>query len=506
MQHRSEYYAEPNITADDAIDLIADGTYDVAMGAYTITAERAEQVSFIHQFHGGGQSILTLRPSEEDVSWMFLKPFHWTLWLAWCVAVVVIAHIIWILEYDTPTFRLVDEDQSSEFSGQSRKLRRMTYSEFLLEGLTISFSSVFYTHEPPRGKHTRVFLLGWQFVILVLVAAYTANMASFLTISGYADSISSDFHDLFDENTCVATVSGGYNALVLEAENVTFIECETAAECVEMLLEEEEEDDDSNSSISNNGDCTPNAFVFDDVIVEYYSNIRHSGDCKLATSGNVFNSFVSAFPTRYNYIPNDVLDEMDIAMIKLWSNGNITEWEIEHIHSLYGNNPCGEVSDTDSDDTTPITVYNMGTMWVFIFGFSILFCVVIICTVERSKDTIEQKIGKIETLINDNVVTLEQMKSTDDDKLYDSGDGDGDATSGPSDGDGDETENDNENNEGNGGGETKTKTNTNNQTISFKQHKESYRREENTEKPDDTDNIVSGRVKLKFSAFCIFTK
>ena len=139
-------------TQQQSIELVSNGTYDVALGAFTITSSRSAQVRFIHQFYGGGQRILTFDPNVVNSNnWFFLVPFSNQLGYAWGVCIVVVAHLLWIMEWDTPTFKERDETTG--------RLKRMSYQAALLEALTISASVLYYTHEPPRGKHSRGLLL-----------------------------------------------------------------------------------------------------------------------------------------------------------------------------------------------------------------------------------------------------------------------------------------------------------------------------------------------------------
>ena len=344
----TEYYWKPNLGANDAINLVANGTYDAALGAFTITDERAALVHFIQQFHGGGLKILSKKPDEVSTSWMFLRPFGFSLWLACFLTIVFVAVMIWGLEWDTDTF--LDDDGN-----------RLQFHAVFIEAVTISSSVLFYTHEPPKGIHTRVFVLVFQYVILIWIAAYTANMASFLTLSSDPEPEVVAFIDLYKETSRVATVRNGYSEQVLNTKSVEIYKlCDTTQECLDFVYE-------------SPGDDINNVFVYDDDNIDFWA--QTSDNCKLVAPGDPFNSVSFAFPTTYNVIPESILSALNVEMIDLWSTGLIQVWIDEFIDPL---KTCDEYVLEEGSDTESITITNMAELFMFIGGFSICFCGILI--------------------------------------------------------------------------------------------------------------------------------
>jgi len=347
----SVFYYEAGLTAGDVIDLVEAGDYDVALGAFTITESRTNQVNFIHQFSGGGLKILSKKPPAENLSWMFLKPFDWTLWLACFLTIVFAALMVFVLEWDQPTFK--DEESDGDW---------LPAAMIFIESVTISSSVLFGNHEPPKGIHTRVFVLVFQFVMLVWIAAYTANMASFLTKSADPEPEIVNFENLYVEAARVAVVRNGYSAGVMETRSVDVYKyCNSTQECLDFVWSEPDDD------------AYTNVFVFDSENIDFWA--RTSWDCQLVAPGDAFNSISFAFPTTFDLIPDAILAQLNIEMIRLWSIGQITNWIEEYIEPLKAQ--CEPYELSEGSDTEPILTENMSQLFMFVGGFSICFCAIL---------------------------------------------------------------------------------------------------------------------------------
>jgi len=380
-----EYFDGDELSQDEVISALEAGDYDVALGAFTITAARTEQVQFLHQFYGGGIRIMTIDPNIVNPnSWFFLIPFTTRLWIIWLGAIVIVAHLIYLMEWDTPTFQRADEN--------SGRLKRMTYYESILDALVMSTSVLFFSHEPPRGKHSRWFIAIWEWIVLVLISAYTANMTSFITNSSAAEAVIDSESSLYLETTNVITVPNTASANILEAANISYTACDTPDMCLEWMYEAIS----TNSTLNLTDDDKYNAFVYDDVNIEYWA--RTSTECSFITAGNPFNSFSAAIPVRYNYIPDDIISNLNLLLIELWSGGNMTQWIASYIKSGY---PCDAYTGAVSE-TTPLTVDSFWYLWILIGGGSLIFCTVVICTVERSHTPIEEQMAELEYLMKEN--------------------------------------------------------------------------------------------------------
>nr|DAD22727.1 TPA_asm: hypothetical protein HUJ06_024190 [Nelumbo nucifera] len=98
-------------------------------------------------------------------AWMFLKPFTMTMWLATVGILIYTMFVVWFLEHRT----------NRDFRGP--------WKSQLGTALWFTFSTLFFAHrERLNSNFTRVVMVVWLFVVLVLNSSYTANLASVLTV------------------------------------------------------------------------------------------------------------------------------------------------------------------------------------------------------------------------------------------------------------------------------------------------------------------------------------
>ncbi|KAK4753781.1 hypothetical protein SAY87_001885 [Trapa incisa] len=142
------------------------GEYEMVVGDTTIVANRSSYVDFSLPYSESGVSMLVaIKDDERQNMWIFLKPLRWDLWLTAGVAFVFMGLVVWVLE------RHNDED----FSGSQ--------GQRLGVSLWFSFSTLVFAHrEKVHNNLTRVVVVIWVFVVLIITQSYTASLASFLTV------------------------------------------------------------------------------------------------------------------------------------------------------------------------------------------------------------------------------------------------------------------------------------------------------------------------------------
>ena len=136
---------------------------DIAVGSITITRQRSRWARFTKSFFQVGLRILVKRPQVTAESpWKFLLPFHWHVWLLLLATVLISAFV----------FQVVDPD------GVRTERNKSVWTD----SLYFSFGVICSAHETDvRRFWGKVYLLVLQFVTLVLIAGYTANMVVFLS-------------------------------------------------------------------------------------------------------------------------------------------------------------------------------------------------------------------------------------------------------------------------------------------------------------------------------------
>uniref|UniRef100_A0A2N9G2Q9 Glutamate receptor n=1 Tax=Fagus sylvatica TaxID=28930 RepID=A0A2N9G2Q9_FAGSY len=101
----------------------------------------------------------------EGSAWMFFKPFTWNMWGATGIILIYTMLIVWFLEHQ----------YNPAFSGPLKNQIGTT--------LWFTFSTLFFAHsEKVYSNLTRVVVVVWLFVVLILTSSYTASLSSMLTV------------------------------------------------------------------------------------------------------------------------------------------------------------------------------------------------------------------------------------------------------------------------------------------------------------------------------------
>ncbi|XP_018722008.2 glutamate receptor 2.8 [Eucalyptus grandis] len=157
-------------TYDDMLYQIKLQRFDAVVGDTTIVANRSSYIDFTLPYSESGVAmVVAIKDDERRNMWIFLKPLSWTLWVTSGLAFILTGYFVWLLEHRT----------NEEFRGlRSQQI-----------GLIIwfSFSTLVFAHrEKIANNLTRLVLIVWVFVVLILTQSYTANLASLLTVQRFA--------------------------------------------------------------------------------------------------------------------------------------------------------------------------------------------------------------------------------------------------------------------------------------------------------------------------------
>nr|XP_004301692.2 PREDICTED: glutamate receptor 2.7-like [Fragaria vesca subsp. vesca] len=153
-----------NGSYDDLVELVHNKTFDAGVGDFTVLAGRLDKVEFTQPYMESGLSMI-VQEKNEQLTWMFIKPLTWQMWAASGAVLVYTILIIWFLE----------RPSNPEFSGPLKnQIGTATW---------FTFTSLFFSQrEKIHNNLTRVVVIMWLFVVLILTSSYTANLSSMLTI------------------------------------------------------------------------------------------------------------------------------------------------------------------------------------------------------------------------------------------------------------------------------------------------------------------------------------
>ncbi|XP_050367301.1 glutamate receptor 2.7-like [Argentina anserina] len=196
----------------DLVERVHNKTLDAGIGDITIIAERLDKVEYTQPYI---QSVLVLIvPVSGYMEWTLLKPFSAKMWAASGGILLYTILIIWFLE------RPVNPD----FSGPLRNQ--------IGAAVWFAFTSLFFAHrERLYNSLTKVVVIVWLFVVLILVTSYTANLSSILTIQRLKPNVT-DIETLKTMNSKVGLDTGSFifnyavNVLKFKKENLITIATE----------------------------------------------------------------------------------------------------------------------------------------------------------------------------------------------------------------------------------------------------------------------------------------
>ncbi|CAF1329662.1 unnamed protein product [Adineta steineri] len=165
-----------NQTYNSLIDAVANGVYDMVVADMTITATRREEISFSSSIFDNSLRIITRIKSAEEMDLMaFLRPLSLKLWIVLLVSTLCSGFLICLFErQDNPAL------QHRSFISLG------AMSAWYSFGTIVGYGADF-TVTTAAG---RLVTIGLYILSLVIVATYTANLASDLTTSKTKDIIS----------------------------------------------------------------------------------------------------------------------------------------------------------------------------------------------------------------------------------------------------------------------------------------------------------------------------
>ncbi|CAF4881361.1 unnamed protein product [Rotaria sp. Silwood1] len=165
-----------NQTYSGLIQAVVNGQYDIVLGDVTVTAIRRELVGFSNAIFDNSLRIIMRKTPYVTIELLsFLKPFSRNLWLLVLGACIYAALLIC----------LVEKNDNEIFQNRSI-LSQITMSIWYSFGNIVGYGVDFHVNTAAG----RLLTAGLYMLSLILVATYTANLASDLTISKSKDIIS----------------------------------------------------------------------------------------------------------------------------------------------------------------------------------------------------------------------------------------------------------------------------------------------------------------------------
>ncbi|XP_064595274.1 glutamate receptor-like [Liolophura sinensis] len=166
---------DENGTWNGMVGMVYRGEAEIAIGPFIITPVKKQVVDLTIPFSEASTGIMTLAPGYEASKSLFktLKPFSAPVWICVLFSVIIAGGASFLVNRFTPFQRKPEACLSqAKYESSLEDNMWMVYSSVTEQG-------VYYTPDAVSGRCLIAFW--WLFTIL-LVSAYTANLAAILTI------------------------------------------------------------------------------------------------------------------------------------------------------------------------------------------------------------------------------------------------------------------------------------------------------------------------------------
>ncbi|KAG0482172.1 hypothetical protein HPP92_010256 [Vanilla planifolia] len=174
-----------NGTYDDLVYQVYLHNFDAVVGDVTIIANRSLYVDFTLPYTESGVSMLVpVKDKREKGAWAFLDPLTTDLWLASGAFFIFTGFVVWFLEHRI----------NLEFRGAPAEQERML------------------------SNLSRVVVVVWLFVVMIMQSSYTASLTSILTVEQLQPTVT-DVNDLIKNGDKVGYLTDSFMPSFLKRLN-----------------------------------------------------------------------------------------------------------------------------------------------------------------------------------------------------------------------------------------------------------------------------------------------
>lgn len=300
-----------NGTYDDLVYQVYLKNFDAVVGDVTIIANRSLYVDFTLPYTESGVSmVVPVKDKRNKGAWTFLVPLTTDLWLASGTFFIFTGFVVWFLEHRI----------NNEFRGTtSNQLGTIFY---------FAFSTLVFAHrEKVVSNLSRVVVIIWVFVVLVLQSSYTASLTSMLTVEQLLPTVT-DISELLKNGDAVGYLNDSFMPSLLKRLN--FHESKMIAY---------QSPEDYNEALSNG---TVAAIVDEIPYVKVFLNKYCN---KFTMTGPTYKAdgFGFAFPIGSPLVP-----DVSRAILKVMEGKNMTKFEQE----VYKGGNCYEQDGSTETSTS----------------------------------------------------------------------------------------------------------------------------------------------------------
>ncbi|XP_044507851.1 glutamate receptor 2.8-like [Mangifera indica] len=178
---------------DALVQRIHNKTLHAVVGDVTIVSSRLQYAEFTHPYTEPGLvMVVPVRSQAGSKAWLFMKPFTKAMWGLTVAVTLYDGFVVWLIE----------RNHCSELKGSV-----LNQSTTLI---WLSFSTLFSLQaEKLHSSLSRMAMVVWLFVALVITQTYTANLTSILTVQRLEPTFT-DIGSLQRSNAMIGYCKGSY--------------------------------------------------------------------------------------------------------------------------------------------------------------------------------------------------------------------------------------------------------------------------------------------------------
>ncbi len=275
LNYRCRYYIED---MSGLLKGLQNGSYDVALGAISITPEREKIVDFSHAVNPSGTGIAVRASSLKGSFRTYWRPILISLlrlFIGITTLLLTAGVLIWLIE------RKNNQHFRSGWRG-------------LIDGMwwsAVTMTTVGYGDKVPKSVLGRMMAMTWIFVGIVLIALFTANASSIFLNTEMETEIST-VQDLYSVR--VGSVAKSSGAEYLKLNHISFNCYSSVDEALQALVSEKID-----------------AVVYNTPVLIYYRHNHYQNEVKLANRELLKNNMGIAFPTN-----SPIVEEVNLILLQ----------------------------------------------------------------------------------------------------------------------------------------------------------------------------------------------
>ncbi|CAD7699481.1 unnamed protein product [Ostreobium quekettii] len=299
----------------------------MAASAITRSAERQKEgIQFSYPTYRASLGVMVNARVREGSHWGFLTPLHWSVWLSTTLTALAVPLLVFVIES-------VACHGFVHHGDWVHGLRNATWDSLI--------ALVNFGHFQVKSTAARMVVLGYGFLVLIIIQTYVANLAAFLTIS-QVETAFSKIEDLYGQR--VATVEV-YETQLRRQGIIPII----------MV----QDDDILSRFVRGLRSSHFKAVVMDEPWMT--NTVKNGSSCDLQMLPETFIPFdyAFAFPPR---APREFVDMLSRELLRMQEDLNSTRIADTYIRSANGSCPeRNYISDTQA-----VTIDKVVGLWIIL--------------------------------------------------------------------------------------------------------------------------------------------